>query len=105
MQTKKIAIKGSTLALKPRLDVATDPKQWIFLQTHNIGNNPFIGISGFTGESQRPGFNPHWGQHFLTGFFYFHVVKPLMLILTLLSISSSLSKTLIPKSIHKLNIP
>ena len=57
MRTKKIAIKGSTLALKPRSDVARDPKQWIFLQTHNIGNNPIIGISGFTGENQRPTFS------------------------------------------------
>ena len=34
--------------------------------------------------NQRHGFNSHWGQHFDTRFFCFHIVKPLMPILSLL---------------------
>ena len=50
---------------------------------------------------ERPRFYPNWGQHFITGFFFIHIVKPLMRILALLPISSSLwkpriSKTLLP---------
>ena len=35
---------------------------------------------------QRSGFNPHWRYHFVAGFFFFHVVKPLMPVLALLAL-------------------
>ena len=36
-----------------------------------------------------PGFNPHWGEHFITDFFCFHVVKFLMPILPMLPNSTA----------------
>ena len=41
---------------------------------------------------KRPVLYPHWGYHFITRIFCFHVVKHLIPILTLLPISSSLWK-------------
>ena len=49
----------------------------------------------------RPGFNTHWGYHFATGKFCFHVVKPLMPKLALLQTLCIMGKL----ACHRMMIP
>ena len=49
--------------------------------TCQVSSERSVGL-GIRGKSEVI---PHWGKHFITGFFCFHIVKPLMPILALLS--------------------